>query len=327
MVNTGIVLAAMNRQAAVEQHSSSVSAFAWGVYVFTVGVILYGALVRITGSGAGCGQHWPTCHGEILHLPQSVETIIELTHRITSGIDLLLVIALTIVAWKKFRPGHPSRSASVAAVFLMITEALIGARLVLGNLVGMDMSMSRVTTMSLHLLNTSFLVAALLLVAWSSSLQHPFRWSFRGSAQWVLFGSLVLILFVSSTGAITALGDTVFPVDTSSHGFVERIAADQSIGAHFLQRVRLIHPATAAVVAVVLSSIGLNFSHADQMPHVRIWGRSLAIFSFIQVVLGVATILLGAPGWMQVTHLAFATMLWSVAILLTASVCCIAGDQ
>ena len=53
--------------------------FAWGSLCYTVFVILFGAVVRISGSGAGCGQHWPTCHGEVAHLPRSIETAVELT--------------------------------------------------------------------------------------------------------------------------------------------------------------------------------------------------------------------------------------------------------
>ncbi len=42
------------------------SRYAWGVLLWNVLVALWGAYVRATGSGAGCGSHWPTCNGEIL---------------------------------------------------------------------------------------------------------------------------------------------------------------------------------------------------------------------------------------------------------------------
>src|ERR1019366_3079756 len=83
--------------------------FAWGVLAYNVAVILWGALVRATGSGAGCGGHWPLCNGDVLPDVSKIGTVIELTHRIMSGVALLLVAAMFLWAWKTFVPGHPAR--------------------------------------------------------------------------------------------------------------------------------------------------------------------------------------------------------------------------
>ena len=80
--------------------------FARTLLGYTLGVILFGAGVRITDSGAGCGQHWPTCNGEVLHLPKSLHTLIELTHRLTSGLSLLAVLGLLIGAFRLYPRGH-----------------------------------------------------------------------------------------------------------------------------------------------------------------------------------------------------------------------------
>src|SRR5688572_21080622 len=88
------------------------SGWALGVLCATLGVVLFGAIVRITGSGAGCGQHWPTCHGEIVHLPRSVETLIELSHRTSSGLAMLAVFGLTVAAFRCFEAGHRVRRAA-----------------------------------------------------------------------------------------------------------------------------------------------------------------------------------------------------------------------
>ena len=66
---------------------------AWAVLAYNVVVILWGAIVRATGSGAGCGSHWPLCNGVVLPNAEKASTLIEFAHRATSGIALLLVVA------------------------------------------------------------------------------------------------------------------------------------------------------------------------------------------------------------------------------------------
>jgi protoheme IX farnesyltransferase len=85
------------------------SRYAWGVLVWNVLVALWGAYVRATGSGAGCGAHWPTCNGEIIPRAPQVETLIEFTHRATSGLAFLAVLALLILALRTLPKGHPAR--------------------------------------------------------------------------------------------------------------------------------------------------------------------------------------------------------------------------
>ena len=222
---------------------TSLSRWALGVLCATLAVVLFGAVVRITGSGAGCGQHWPTCHGEIVHLPRSVDTAIELTHRTTSGLSLLAVFALSVAAFRCFEPGHRVRRAAFWASGMMIVEALLGAGLVLFELVGADRSAARAVMMPLHLISTSVLTGALALVAWWSHPRDP-RAPAGDRAIWKLSGvGLGLVLLVSATGALTALGDTVYPVQPAALG--ERWASDQAAGAHFLERLRVLHPIVA----------------------------------------------------------------------------------
>src|SRR5262245_1115337 len=83
--------------------------YAWGVLVYHLGVIAWGAYVRATGSGAGCGAHWPLCNGEVVVRPQSIETLVEFSHRATSGLALLSVVALFIWARRAATPGAPVR--------------------------------------------------------------------------------------------------------------------------------------------------------------------------------------------------------------------------
>ena len=135
--------------------------FAWAVLGYTVLVILFGAWVRITGSGAGCGEHWPSCHGELVPRSPTAATIIEFTHRVTSGLCLLSVLALLWLARRVFPRGHAVRLGAALAVLFTITEALVGAGLVRFGLVDKNDSVARAVVMAIHLVNTSLLTAAL----------------------------------------------------------------------------------------------------------------------------------------------------------------------
>src|ERR1700761_4379335 len=126
LIGTSVV----NQEAA---HSSSfeigrapLARFAWFVVVYNVAVILWGAYVRASGSGAGCGSHWPTCNGEVIPRPHSAATIIEFTHRATSGLCLVFIVAQLVWALRIFPRGHGARRAAGAAAAFIVSEAAIG---------------------------------------------------------------------------------------------------------------------------------------------------------------------------------------------------------
>ena len=142
--------------------------FAWFVVLYNILVILWGAFVRASFSGAGCGSHWPLCNGEIVPLNPSVERIIEFAHRASSGIALLLVVALIVWAFRAYPWGLVRQGAVATGVFI-ITESLLGASLVLFGWVAFDRSVWRVYSMGLHLINTFLLLGAMTLSAWWAS--------------------------------------------------------------------------------------------------------------------------------------------------------------
>lgn len=280
--------------------------------LYTLFVILFGAVVRITGSGAGCGQHWPTCHGEIAHLPRSVETLIEMTHRLTSGVAMLGVFGLTFATYQRTGAGHGARAWALWSCAFMISEALVGAGLVLLELVGQNDSVPRAVVMAIHLLNTSALLFALLGTTWliekpagvrleltggwfSGTSTHSGFW--RGPAYGV--GAL-LLLAVSAAGAVTALGDTVYPVGERTS--MEVAHALTSPDDHFLEQLRGVHPLLASAAAMFFLAAGARIQST--------WGRYIVVTTVVQVALGLLNIYLSAPGWMQVVHLAVANLLW-----------------
>lgn len=290
------------------------SRVAWLAAGYTLFVVLFGAVVRITGSGAGCGQHWPTCHGELAHMPRSVETLIELTHRVTSGLCLPLVLVLWFRAVKIFPPGHATRRYAALVTLLMVVEALLGAGLVLWELVGQDASAARAVFMALHLISTSLLMGAFTLMAWTAacgeSAQH-FRLRAPGSVGRWLGALLVVFILVSMLGAITALGDTLYPLAPGAN-LSERVS-----GSHFLEQLRVVHPVTAVAFSAVLWWLLQRFEEGVVTP-ARSVARLARALLVLQVVVGVVNVALSAPGYMQVTHLAVGTALWCSLVLVLA---------
>lgn len=293
--------------------------FAVGSLVYLLGVILFGAWVRITHSGAGCGSHWPTCNGEVIPIAPSLETLIELTHRLTSG--LLGIVGIVLLVWA-LRLRNARRIAVAAAVtfFFIIVEALIGAGLVLRELVASDDSVARAIVITIHLVNTLVLTGAASLTAWWSFDDREARLRTLGSAGWILGLGLLAIALTSMTGAVTALGDTLFPVDPdAAGGMLDRVREDLSPAKHFLVRLRIFHPVVAVVSALVLWWVGAWVRERAGDPITPRLARGMQHAVLAQVVLGVANIALAAPGWMQLAHLLLAQTVWIAAVLTTAS--------
>ena len=298
--------------------SRAFTRFAWATYAYLLAVILFGAWVRITGSGAGCGSHWPTCHGELIPRSPSIQTMIEYTHRLTSGACGLLALALVAWAVKAFGARSRVALASWAVLFFVIVEGAIGAGLVLAELVADDASEARAIVISLHLVNTLTLVGASALAAWWSRDSSQAGGSSSLDRRWVLAVLFGLVL-TSMSGAITALGDTLFPVKlVEGVPLVDRLREDLSATQHFLVRLRILHPVIACALALGAGWVALSARDVTTGLVRNIATAALA-FTILQVALGFTNIALGAPGWMQLLHLLAAQLLWTCFLLLLVS--------
>lgn len=288
------------------------SRFSWGVLAYNVLVVLFGAFVRATGSGAGCGAHWPLCNGVVIPRPERIETVIELTHRLTSGVVLILAAVLLVWAWRKYPKGSLLRISSGAVVFFTITEALVGASLVLFGWVENDDSVARAISMMVHLVNTFLLLGAITFTAWWATTGEPKRLSWRGVNGPLLAAGAAAILLLGASGAVTALGDTLFPASSLAEG----IRQEFSSTAHYLVRMRVYHPAIAVSVGIYLLLATVWVRRKIAEPHLeRITTLLFGLYG-TQMVAGVINVALLAPIWMQIVHLLISTLIWITFILM-----------
>lgn len=295
--------------------SRNVAAFAWLTLAYNIAVILWGAYVRASGSGAGCGEHWPLCNGVAIPRDPSAATLIEFSHRLTSGLALVAVVVLLVWVRRACAPGHPARPAAAWTVFFMLTEAGVGAGLVLFRLVADNASMARAMFMAVHLLNTFILLAALTLTAWWLSGGAPADWRGRPKTAALVGGTALALLLVGASGAVAALGDTLFPDRSLSAA----LAADLSPTSHLLIRLRFLHPLIAIVVGGgLMAGASLVASRNGKTG----WRLAIGVvcLSALQLGLGFLNVFLLAPIWMQIVHLLVADLLWVTFVLFGAAV-------
>ena len=289
----------------MNDHSSTqkYARFAWSVLAYNLAVILWGAYVRASGSGAGCGEHWPLCNGSVIPQAAATKTLIEYSHRVSSGISLVAVVIGFFLSRRWLPEGHRSRRFATASVMFMLLEAALGAGLVLLKLVEQDASVLRAISTILHLVNTFLLLTMLMLSAgWASGFRDPATPILTAPKRKAVLGlGFALICMVGATGAIAALGDTLFP----SVSFAEGFRADLKSTSHFLLRLRAIHPMLALITALVglgISRTVLSLeSEADAVT--KKWAVALAGVIIAQVIFGLVNLSLLAPTWSQMIHL------------------------
>src|SRR5574341_1296601 len=259
--------------------------YTWGTLLANVGVILWGAFVRATGSGAGCGRHWPLCNGVVVPRAEQVETLVEFTHRLTSGAAFVLVAGLVLFGW-----------------------------------VAENQSPERAIVVSIHLVNTFMLTGCLTLTGWWASGGGSPRFREQGVTAYLVGIGLLLVLILSMSGAITALGDTLFP----SESLAEGVRADFDPAAHFLIRLRGWHPLIAIATGGYVLGMARWLVAARDSVYVKRLGLALTGLFVAQLAAGLINLRLLAPVWMQIVHLALACAVWIALVLLGAAA--LAGD-
>ncbi|MGC9158714.1 MAG: COX15/CtaA family protein [Terracidiphilus sp.] len=301
--------------------------FAWVVLAYFVAVILWGTLVRATGSGAGCGGHWPLCNGTIVQQSASAKTMIEYTHRIMSGISLLAIVGLAVWTFSATARGHLARLAATIAVILTLVEAILGALLVKLGLTATSHSPLRPAYLALHLTNTLLLLAALTLTAHLLGRRTGYlRGSVRLVAPFGIAACILVVLLVGVTGSLAALGDTLFPASSLN----QALAQDFSPTSGWLVHWRWMHPAVAFTASIFLvwllarsTEMTYQRSRPGPGPATGFWNNrrlsALVLLLLVSVyALGILDVALLAPVWVQVAHLLGADTLWITLVVLAA---------
>lgn len=285
--------------------------YAWGVLGYNILVIVWGAFVRATGSGAGCGSHWPLCNGDVVPRAPQMETVIEFAHRITSGLALVAVVLLVWQARRLFAPGDVVRRAAWASLALILVEALLGAGLVLLEYTEKNASPGRAVYLSAHLINTLLLLGAIAATAWSAG--RVGRKLTLAAIPTLHRAGIVSLLAAGVSGAIAALGDTLYPASS----FAEGVRAEFSDAAPALLRLRLAHPVVAVLSGLFVAYLGMIHWRRSLAPAVRRPGAWVAALTLVQFIAGIVNLALLAPVWMQLLHLGLATVLWVAFMVMT----------
>ena len=288
------------------------SLYAWCVLLYNLPVILWGAYVRVSFSGDGCGANWPTCSGQFLPQKMSAPTAIEYTHRLMTGLDTAAVVVLLTWAFLAFPKRYAVRRYAVWSFVFLLIEALLGAGLVLFRLVAKDQSAGRIWYLSAHLTNTMLLLAALAITAWLAA-KGVDKIRLRDATPNV-FTALLIAVVVSITGTITALGDTLFPAKSLAAGMQQDFAAVSTV----LVRLRVIHPLVAVAGALYILWVASGFLRRSARGSGLAKASSFVIVAIIlQVGAGVLNLALLAPLPMQLLHLLGADLLWMCLVWLT----------
>jgi cytochrome c oxidase assembly protein subunit 15 len=268
-------------------------------------VFLWGAWVRISGSGDGCGEHWPFCHGELIPDSYAVKVWIENFHRISTKLYGLFVIGLCFLSFRWRPKGHPLRQWSMSILIFTLIEGLIGAVIVLKGFVADDQSVARAVLIALHLMNTFILVSTIIGAHLAS--QYGEKIKTPGPTLMRLLGPLSIgILAVGGTGALAALSTTLFPSQSLLQSFLD----DFSVDSHFLLKIRISHPLLAIGLLLVGWRLTEKWVQSENNSLVRAWAWRFRASLVIAFSSGLLTLGLLSPTSMKLVHLLIAHFLW-----------------
>jgi heme A synthase len=291
--------------------SGRIRRLSWSVLWLTVAVVVGGALVRATDSGAGCGESWPICGGEFIPEIGNYHTAIEVSHRLMTGLLGIAVVALFLLVRRDFDKRHRLRRAVVIGGILLIVESLLGASLVLFGWVEFDASIARLIVVPLHLVNTFMLVGAFSVVAFFAAGGSGFRIDMAKTSDKLVVGGLGVILLIGATGALNALADTLIQSDTLRQATGDEFLVTEPV----LRQIRTIHPFVAIIGGLAIYML-VRYLAADAGSAVRRLALGIQGIIWIQLVVGLINIALEVPLETQLIHLFVADVLWIAFVLL-----------
>ncbi len=301
--------------------------FAWFYLALNVIVIIWGGIVRSTGSGAGCGAHWPTCNGDLIPVDASWHTWVEFSHRMSTGLLGILTIVLVIWALRVYPRGSLVRLGAWLTAFFIIAESAIGAGLVLLELVAYNVSVARAYWMAGHLLNTLMLLGVVTLMAWWASGGESLQFRRQGAVVWTLLVAMVAIFVLGASGAVAALGDTLLEglvAGKDATNLLARltasgISAGEAAVVATLVEMRIYHPIIAVVTGLLVALAAWVARTQRPSPETRRFSTAIFALFIAQLLIGSLNVALKAPVWIQMVHLLMTSLIWIVFVLLAAA--------
>ena len=267
---------------------------------------MLGGIVRITGSGMGCGDHWPRCNGEWFP-PLDLPTLIEISHRWAAALVSLLVLAVAVVALRRHRSEPALRNPALLAALLLVVQVLLGAVTV-----KLVLPPSVVIT---HFANAMLLLAALLVTALRASADPalPLGRAERHSSHSLVLAAAGLGFVVVLFGAQVANFDAGllclgFPLCNGSALPPQGHLA----GLHWAHRVLAF--GFLALLGVLVARVSrTDFRGAP----VRRWAWIVLGATLVQVAVAAAMVLHLLPTGLRALHLLVGTTIWAALVILT----------
>ena len=295
--------------------------YAWFALAYNILVIVWGVFLRASKSGDGCGQFWLTCNGELIPSAPQFKTVIEFSHRMTTAVDGIVMLILLGWAIWLWRSESTTRNrqilyAAVGSMIFVITEAAVGAGLVLTGNTAEAVTDTRPLWAIGHLVNTFILLTFLTLTAWFATRER--RIGPMPDSKTILLIAIAVIglLLVGSSGALAALSNMLFP----SQSIAEGMAKDFSESSNLILRLRLSHPVLSILTSVYIIFIaGWLKAMVPEDENTAWWSKVVSILVMVQVAFGGATLLTLGPIVMQLGHLLLADLVWISFVLLVAS--------
>lgn len=265
-------------------NNQKIARYLYLFWVYTLLVIVWGAWVRISHSGNGCGDHWPLCQGDIIPDLTDKKTFTEYSHRIMSGLYGILAFVIYWVFRKKMYSEN-TRKLGLALLIFTIIEALVGALLVKQSLVTVNDSIFRLVVMGLHQINSFLLTGTAFLLYLSVKDNIRLKWT----------PELILFMCIVAAGAIASLSNTLFP----SENLMAGIKQDFQESAHIFVRLRFIHP----VLALSFSTVMIYLLYKKD--------QSAMAFRFLLAIsVGALALLSNHVTFIKLLHLVIAHYLW-----------------
>jgi heme A synthase len=289
--------------------------------VITYLLIIWGGIVRVTGSGNGCGtsDQWPLCHGSLLPAWQ-LNTLIEFTHRWLASICTILVIVLTVATWLWHRHQRKILVGTTVAAALFVVQIALGAITVETNLPG--------GVVMLHLANALLLFAVLIYVAVVATTVGTARQApgFGAAANAAL--KVPVVIAVVATYVVALSG--AFLVATNSTGGCSSwplCGSGFSIPTTQSATINVAHRVIAGVVVVMLGGLMAMIRRrrrGDRVVSIAV--MAVNVLLVLQVAAGALDAIFNLPAGLSALHIALASLLWGAVVAVALLALQVAGE-